>query len=245
MGVVYYCEYAHQLIHRSEHICLSAIYYQVDSVTKALHFKENYTIKLKPDPTFLHAGDLILLSNFTKPWILVCVPENQPFLMEYSAYRVIKRRTFCKCSFSAGPTLSGANNVVIPNQCNSDSQFVLALIMCLTKFSNYLKAHYHISPKPHKEQTLMLLTSDIPAYELQGLNVKIPKKPVNRRILDRESGQIYGELKHILTCMLNNHDTEFYRDEEEFQWSKRDLITYVTETTNWQKVVFIHSMLSF
>ena len=53
----------HLLIHRSDHTCALAIYYQMDSLTKAMHCKDKHAINLKSYPTFPDLGDLILLSN--------------------------------------------------------------------------------------------------------------------------------------------------------------------------------------
>ena len=63
VGVVHYCENAHLLRHRSEHTCSSAIYYQMDSVTKALHCKAKYGMNVKMDHTLSDVGDVMLLSN--------------------------------------------------------------------------------------------------------------------------------------------------------------------------------------
>ena len=37
----------HLLIHRSDHTCALAIYYQMDSLTKAMHCKDKHAINLK------------------------------------------------------------------------------------------------------------------------------------------------------------------------------------------------------
>ena len=142
IGVVH-CENKHILRHRSVHTGASAIYYQVDSVTEALHCKTKGTINLKPDPTTLNAGDLILLANPQHPWTLLCAPENKPFSLEYSAYRDINRTKSCECPFLVGsyylakamPTCQGNTaTIVIP----------LACIMCLTRFFDSLKAYHQI-----------------------------------------------------------------------------------------------------
>ena len=41
-----------------------AIYYQIDLVIKAMYSKARHGINLKPEPTILDAGYLILLTNF-------------------------------------------------------------------------------------------------------------------------------------------------------------------------------------
>ena len=44
MGGVHYCENSHLLRHRSQHTCASAIYYQTDLGTKAMHSKAKHAI---------------------------------------------------------------------------------------------------------------------------------------------------------------------------------------------------------
>ena len=78
MGVVYSCENAQLLIHSSEHICVSAIYY-IGSVTKYIQCEVKHEISLKSDPTLLDVGDLIIPLNLLGPWTLVCAQEKRPF----------------------------------------------------------------------------------------------------------------------------------------------------------------------
>ena len=74
----------------------------VDWVTKASDCKPKSKATLKQDPTLLAVGDLILLSNFPKPWKLICALKNIPLSLECCTYRVINKIEFCEYSFSAG-----------------------------------------------------------------------------------------------------------------------------------------------
>ena len=58
----------------------------------------------------------------------------------------------------------------------------------------------------------MLLTSDIPSDNLPGLNAKILGKVFSRRLLDKDMGLIYSELRKTLIYMLQHDDSEFYRN---------------------------------
>ena len=84
---------------------------------------------------------------------------------------------------------------------------------------DYREAYHHISPKPEMEHVLMLLTSDIPAYNFPCLNVIMLEKLQKRKIMNKESSQIDGENEKTLTYMLKNHNTMFYKNKEEFQWA--------------------------
>ena len=71
MGIVYFCENSHLLIHTSEHACMSAIYYQMDSLTYILYCTAKHAIHLKSDPTILDAAGLLRILDLLKPRILV------------------------------------------------------------------------------------------------------------------------------------------------------------------------------
>ena len=46
------------------------------------------------------------------------------------------------------------------------------------------------------------------------------------------------------TYMLQHDDTEFYRNEENFQWAQRDFLTYIMEATYSSKMELFGSMLT-
>ena len=62
----------------------------------------------------------------------------------------------------------------------------------------------------------MFLTSDIPTYDLLGLNLNNFDK-ISKHMLDNNSVPVYSELKEIQTYVHGNQDTEFCRDEEDFR----------------------------
>ena len=69
---MYYCEYAHLLKKRTEHTCMSAIYYDQGSDTKAKQCKTIVTFDTILESKILDAGDLLILSNLRKPWTIAC-----------------------------------------------------------------------------------------------------------------------------------------------------------------------------
>ena len=60
---MYYCEYAHLLKKRTEHTCMSAIYYDQRSDIKAKQGKTIVTFNTIPESKILDPGDLLILSN--------------------------------------------------------------------------------------------------------------------------------------------------------------------------------------
>ena len=70
IGYMYYCEYAHLLKKCTEHTCMSAIYYDQSSDIKADKCETIVTFDTLPESKILDAGDILILSNLQKPWIL-------------------------------------------------------------------------------------------------------------------------------------------------------------------------------
>ena len=63
IGYMYYCEYAYLLKKRTEHTCMSAIYYDQGSDIKAKQCTTIVTFNTIPESKILDAGDLLILSN--------------------------------------------------------------------------------------------------------------------------------------------------------------------------------------
>ena len=63
IGYMYYCEYAHLLKKRTEHTCMSAIYYDQGSDIKAQQYKTIITFNTMPESKILDAGKLLILTN--------------------------------------------------------------------------------------------------------------------------------------------------------------------------------------
>ena len=72
IGYMYYCEYAHLLKKCTEHTCMSAIYYYQGSDVKVQQCKTIITFDTIPESKILDAGDLLILSNLQKPWMIAC-----------------------------------------------------------------------------------------------------------------------------------------------------------------------------
>ena len=72
IGYMHYCEYAHVLKKCTEHICMSAIYYDQGSNVKAKQCKTIVIFDTIPESKISDAGDLLILSNLQKPWTIAC-----------------------------------------------------------------------------------------------------------------------------------------------------------------------------
>ena len=107
---MYYCEYAHLLKKRSEHTCMSDIYYDQGSDIKAKQCKTIVTFDTIPESKILDAGDLVILPNLQKPWTIACKDVSQVLEIEYSTYHIFNRLELCECSLTAGNYLLSYTN---------------------------------------------------------------------------------------------------------------------------------------
>ena len=94
IGYMYYCEYAHLLKKCMEHTCMSAIYYDQSSQIKADKCKTIVTFDTLLDSKILDAGDILILSNLQKVWMIVCKDVDRTFDLEYSTYIYITGGTY-------------------------------------------------------------------------------------------------------------------------------------------------------
>ena len=90
---------------------------------------------------------------------------------------------------------------------------------------------------------LTLLTSDIPSYDLLGVNIKILDKLLQSHILDKDSGSRYTDPVQSLTYMLDNQETDFTTVKRSLS-GQRDAVTYMNKITYCQRIEFMGSMIS-
>ena len=88
IGYTYYCEYAHLLKKRTEHTCMSTIYYDQESEIKANQCKTIVTFNNTLESKIL---DILILSNLQKPWTIACKDISRVFETKYSTYRILNR----------------------------------------------------------------------------------------------------------------------------------------------------------
>ena len=102
IGYMYNCECAHLLKKRTEHTCMSAIYYDQGSDVKAKQCKTIVTFDTILESKILDASNLLILSNLQKPWTIACKDVSGVFEIEYSTYCILNRLELCECLLMAG-----------------------------------------------------------------------------------------------------------------------------------------------
>ena len=102
IGYTYYCEYAHLLKKRTEHTCISAIYYDQESKIKANQCKTIVTFDNSLESKMLDTSNILILSNLQNPLTIACKDVSRVFEIEYSTYCILNRSELCECSLTAG-----------------------------------------------------------------------------------------------------------------------------------------------
>ena len=65
--------------------------YDQGSDVKAKQCKTIVTFDTIPESKILDAGNLLILSNLQKPWMIACKDISRVFEIEYSTYRIPNR----------------------------------------------------------------------------------------------------------------------------------------------------------
>ena len=81
---------------------MSTIYYDQESKIKANQCKIIVTFDNIPESKILDAGNILILSNLQKPWIIACKDVSRVFEIEFSTYHILNRSGLCECSLTAG-----------------------------------------------------------------------------------------------------------------------------------------------
>ena len=174
IGYMYYCEYAHLLKKCTEHTCMSAIYYDQSSQIKADKCKMIVTFDTLSESKILDASYILILSNFQKPWTIVCKDVDRTFDLEYSTYSILNRSELCKCSLTAGNCLQSQTASNCGDMPEVKDGFFTTYYAFNRIVLDVLMEKFDIKVDDDTITQLMLLHSDIPGYDLPAINFVSP-----------------------------------------------------------------------
>ena len=240
IGYRYYCEYVHLLKKCTEHTCMSTIYYDQSSDIKADKCKTIVTFDTLPESKILDTGDILILSNLQKPWIIICKDVDRTFDLEYSTYHILIRSKLCECSLMAGNYLFSQ----VTSKCGGmpeakDGFFTtyyafnwIALDMLMEKF--YIQV---------EEDTLTqstLLHSDISGYDLPAINFVSPAEEAQEsHILEEQDTKIFTHLEKVLVPMIDEQDAQIFKSHNDYVQNKRKFLQYLKYAETWQSTSVI------
>ena len=211
---MYYCEYAHLLKKRTEHTCMSAIYYDQSSHIKAIKCKMIVTFDTLPESKILDTGDILILSNLQKPSTIVCKDVDRTFDLEYSTYCILNRSEPCECSLTAGNYLlsqAASNCGGMPEV--KDGFFTTYYAFNWTLL-DVLTEKFDIQVDDDTITQSMLLHSDIPGYDLPAINFVSPLEEAQEsHILEEQDATIYTHLEKVLVHMIDKTDAQIFKSQ--------------------------------
>ena len=199
IGYMYYCEYAHLLKKRTEHTCMSAIYYDQGSDIKAKQCQTIVTFDIILESKILDASNLLILSNLQKPWTIACKDVSRVFEIEYSTYHILNRSELCKCSLTAGKYLLSYTNINCGNTPEARDGYFTTYYSFNKIVLDVITKKFDIQVDESTKTQAALLHNDIPGYNLPTVDfVQTPKdNDEDISILEGDNPQIYAHLDNV------------------------------------------------
>ena len=246
IGYTYYCEYAHLLKKHTEHTCMSAIYYDQESAIKANQCKTIVTFDNTPELKILDAGNILILSNLQKPWIIACKDISRVFEIEYSTYHILNRSELCKCSLTAGNYLLSQTDTNCRHMPEARDSYFATYYAFNKIILDVITVKFDIQVGDRKVTQSTLLHDDIPGYNLPTLEFVLP--PVNDNedlILEEENLEIYMHLENVLVHIIDTQDVAIFKSQKDYVRNKQKLLEYIHYAQNWQVLSVIFSYAAF
>ena len=236
IGYMYYCEYAHLLKKRTEHTCMSAIYYDQDSDIKVKQCKKIITFDTIPESKILDASNLLILSNLQKPWTIACKDISRVFEIEYSTYRILNRLELCECSLTAGNYLLSYMNINCGNAPEARDGYFTTYYSFNKIVLDVIMEKFNIQVDENTRHQAALLHDDIPGYDIPTIDfVKITAdQDEDVSILEEDNSQIYAYLNNVLVHMIDNQQTDILKLNQDFNRNKEKISQYIKYTEKWQ-----------
>ena len=246
IGYMYYCEYAHLLKKRTEHTCISAIYYDQGSDIKVKQCKTTVTFDTIPESKILDTGDLLILSNLQKPWTIACKDISRVFEIEYSTYRILNRSELCECSLTAGNYLLSYTNINCGNVPEVRDGYLTTYYSFNKIVLDVITEKFDIQVDENTRNQAALLHDDIPGYDLSTIDFVNMTTDLDEdvSILEEDNSQIYAYLDNILVHMIDKQQTATFKSNQDFNKNKEKISQYIKYAEIWQVASVICSYMA-
>ena len=243
IGYMYYCDYAHLLKKRTEHTCMSAIYYDQGSDVKVKQCKTIITFDTIPESKIPDAGNLLILSNLQKPWTIACKDVSRFFEIEYSTYRILSRSELCECSLTTGNYLLSYTNINCENTPEARDSYFTTYYSFNKIVLDVITEKFNIQVDKNTKTQAALLHDDIPGYDLPTIDFVQTAKDTDEdfSILEEDNSQIYAHLDNVLVHMTDNQEAAIFKSKQDFNENKEKISQYIKYVENWQVMSVICS----
>ena len=216
---MYYCEYAHLLKKRTEHTCMSAIYYDQGSDIKVKQCKTIVTFDTILESKILDASNLLILLNLQKPWTIVCKDISRVFEIEYSTYHILNRSELCKCSLTIGNYLLSYTNINCGNVPEARDGYFTTYYSFNKIVLDIITEKFDIQVDQNTRNQAALLHDDIPGYDLPTIDFVNTTTDLDEdvSILEEDNSQIYAYLDNVLVHIIDKQQTAIFKSKSRFQ----------------------------
>ena len=226
IGYMYYCAYAHLLKKRTEHTCMSAIYYDQGSDIKVKQCKTIVTFDTIPESKILDAGDLLIL-----------------FEIEYSTYCILNRSELCECSLTAGNYLLSYTNINCGNTPEARDGYFTTYYLFNKIVLDIITEKFNIQVDENTKTQAALLHNDISGYDLPTIDFVQTSKDNDEEvsILEEDNPQIYAHLNNVLIHMIDKQEAAIFKSKQDFNQNEEKISEYIKYAENWQVISVICS----
>ena len=223
IGYMYYCEYAHLLKKRTEHTCMSAIYYDQGSDIKVKQCKTIITFDTILESTILDAGNLLILSNLQKLCTIACKDISRVFEIEYSTYHILNRSELCECSLTAGNYLLSYTNINCGNVPEVRDGYFTTYYSFNKIVLDVITEKFDIQVDKNTKNNASLLHDNIPGYDLPNIDFvnMTTEQDEDVSTLEEDNLQIYAYLNDVLVNMIDNQQTAIFKSNQDFNKIKK------------------------
>ena len=194
----------------------------------------------------LDAGNIIILSNHQKPWMIVCKDVDRTFDLEYSTYHILNSSKLCEFFLAAGNYLLSQTASNCGDMPEVKDGFFTTYYAFNRIVLDVLTEKFDIQVDDDTVTQSTLLHSDIPGYDLPAINFVSPLEEAQEsHILDEEDSMIYTHLEKLLVHMIDEQDAQIFESHNDYVGNKRKFLQYLKYAETWQSASVICSCAAF
>ena len=175
------------------------------------------TFDTLPESKILDAGNILILSNLQKPWMIVCKDVDRTFDLEYTTYHILNRSELCECSLTAGNYLLSKTASNCGDMPEAKDGFFTTYYAFTGIVLDVLLGKFDIQVDDDTVTQSMLLHSDIPGYDLPAINFVSPLEEAQEsHILKEQDAMIYTHLERVLVHMIFEQDAQIFKAHNDY-----------------------------
>ena len=215
----------------------------MDAKTISQHCQVTFAANFQFPPKVLDAGEIMVLFNLPRPWILLCGQEKWPTEIEIATYKVVDRKEFCECSLTAGLFQLDETLVKCTPEINSEADGHFKSYFAINKIIfDYLQAERDVQLDSTVVQALGRLLDVKPEYNLTLLNWYVnPDLPDN--VINQQPSSVIADLMGVMEHIITKGEEGAYQSEIQYRNAQNEFRKFIKNAEGWQKFEFVSSIL--